>query len=260
MTERTLFPDNFHLIHEGEETIRATSIEAIEANADLVLHCDVIEAAISLMRHYVLRDDHRDQDDLHIRLLGIRTTNGLTSALQTLLSGYYQPSAQLQRDLIETSFLLDYLSIDRSLIKVWREANDKTLDQKFKPFAVRVALDEHYGHTEKKRAAEYKLFSQLASHPTPKGFAMIRRPDGTHECGPFFDETALIATLSELGKRAVGSAEIFERFFNRSTRLDYETQFAFYVPKLRWMEKFWGVPVDEAQLKGIRQAISRVAP
>ncbi len=258
MLAESHFPENFHLLHRGEETIRLRSIERIEASADLMLHAKVIEPAITLIRHYILRDEHKNQDDLHIRWLGVRLTNSLTAALQGLLSGYYQPSTLLQRDLIETGFLLNYLSLDLSRIKEWREADEKTLKDKFKPVTVRMALDEHYNHTEKKRATTYNLFSQLAGHPTPQGFAMIRRPDGMHECGPFFDETALVATLSEMAKHAISGTENFEKFFSRATRVDYESQFAFYVPKLRWLERYFNQPVDEKALSTMRQEISKI--
>jgi hypothetical protein len=59
------------------------------------------------------------------------------------LAGYYQNSVTLQRDLLETGFLIDYLAIDRAKIQEWRESNDKELQKKFAPVKIREALDAH---------------------------------------------------------------------------------------------------------------------
>lgn len=259
MTDGTdRFPENFEFLHAAEGRIRQQSIAAIEASADLTLHIHVIEAAINSMQHYILRDGHQDEDDLHVRLLGIRLSNGAMASLTMLLTGFYQSAALLERDIMETSFLLDYLSLDRSRVAHWRTADEKTLRDDYKPVTVRIALDDHYQHVGKKRAADYKLFSELASHPTPKGFAMLRRPGGDHEWGPFFDATALTATISELAKLAILSGETLERFFMRATRLDYETQFRFYSTKVRWFERFLDRPLDTSELANIRAALNRL--
>ena len=57
------FPENFGLIHDGEEYIRRESITAIEDD-DLSLHAEAVEGAVSIVRYYILRDDHRGEDVL----------------------------------------------------------------------------------------------------------------------------------------------------------------------------------------------------
>ncbi len=252
------FPANFALLHAGEEQIRQKTIELVESSSKFSLHATAIETTISLIRHYVLRDDHISDDDLAIRLLGIRIANGLGVSINLLLTGYYQASAIHQRDILETSFLLNYFGLHRSEIAVWRAGDEKTHRDRFAPITIRKALDDHYNHTTRKRAEAYKLICRLAAHPHPVGFAMFRGANGLHSCGPFFDSTALEATLSELAKEAVEVGEHFGEFFDRSTRLDYETQFAFYVAKVRWFAEFWGQPVDEVELNKLRATLNEL--
>lgn len=252
------FPANFALLHVGEEQIRQQTIHLIESSSNLSLHATAIEMTISLIRHYVLRDNLISDDDLTIRLLGIRVANGLSVSINLLMSGYYQASAVHQRDILETSFLLNYFGLHLSQIVVWRTGDEKTHRDLFAPVIIRKALDDHYNHTTRKREEAYKLICRLAAHPHPAGFAMFRGPNGFHSCGPFFDPTALEATLSELAKEAVEVGEHFGEFFNRSSRLDYETQFAFYVAKVRWFAEFWGQPVDEVELSQLRAALNDI--
>ena len=252
------FPENFRLIHEGEESIRLKSIATIEADDDLSLHAEAVEGAVSTLRYYIMRDDHRDEDDLFIRALGIRMANALTGAMQHLLAGYYQLAAMVARDLVETSFMVEYFSLDRTRLTRWRTCTDKERKAEFKPVAIRTALDKHHKHEGLKRAEAYELFSQLAGHPHPKGFAMLKGKDGLLQCGPFFDPTALSATLSELAKQSVIAGESFQTFFTRSSREDYENMYAYFMLRGRWFERFYDRPFDKKLAAAHRATIDQL--
>lgn len=252
-------PDNFKRLHEGEEFVRARSLEAVERADDLALHLATAEKAADLIHYFVHRDEHRDDDELTIRLLGIRMFNCLNATLKLLLSGYYQASTLQQRDMIETFFLLDYFLTDRSLIARWRLADDKALRSEFAPVSVRKALDARDAFEGQKRAALYKLFSSLAGHPHPRGFQLIRLPNGLHHCGPFFEDTPFRATLSELGKGAVQAGQIFSQFFGAVSKADYQMKLVFLEIQQRWMKHFLGQePVDSDQLDEMRAMIARL--
>lgn len=254
----TPFPENFGLIHAGEEHIRREGVSAIEADDDLSLHAAAVEGAVSILRYYIMRDDHQDEDDLFIRALGIRMANALTGAMQQLLSGYYQLAAMVARDLVESSFMLEYFSLDRKRVTRWRTCTDKERKAEFKPVTIRTALDKHHKHEGLKRAKAYELFSQLAGHPHPKGFAMLKGKDGLLQCGPFFDPTALSATLSELAKQSVVAGESFQPFFTRSTRADFENMYGYFVLKGRWFERFYDKPFDKKLAAEYRATIDRL--
>ena len=251
------FPENFATLHTGEEFVRARSIEAIEQSDDMILHLEICEAAADSIHYFIHRDEHHDEDDLTVRLLGIRLFNCLNATLKLALSGYYQASTLQHRDMIETVFLLDYFHDDRTLIAQWRTADEKVMRAKFGPVEVRKALDTRDGFTGKKRAEAYKLFSTLAGHPNPRGFLMLKLPDGNHHCGPFLEETALKATMSELAKSAIQAAGIFLRFFAPISRPDYETKIAFLEIQQRWFKRFFEKePLDVAQIEEMRTIIA----
>jgi hypothetical protein len=143
--------------------LRTESIEIIRDN-DLVLHLIVVELAMDLAD--VLRKFPTDDEDLKVaQILGMRTFNAFASSLKLALSGYMQNSALVLRDILETIFLLDLFRGQPLLIKEWRFADKKRIREKFSPVKVREALDKRYGHTAKKRAEIYQLFSELAAMP-----------------------------------------------------------------------------------------------
>lgn len=255
----TKIPDNFKRLHEGEELVRGRSLETIEQADDLLLHLQVSEKAADSIYHFIHRDEHRDDDDLTIRLLGIRMFNCLNATLKLLLSGYYQASTLQQRDMIETFFLLDFFLTDKSQITKWRQADERTLRNSFAPVVVRKALDARDSFAGEKRAAHYKLFSSLAGHPHPRGFQMFQLPDGNHHCGPFFDERPFRATISELGKSAVQAGGIFSQFFDAKSKVDFGIKITFLEVKQQWLKRFFGTePIDATELSEMRAMTARL--
>jgi hypothetical protein len=124
---------------------------------------------------------------------------------------------------------------------------------------VRKALDARDAFTGEKRAAHYKLFSSLAGHPHPRGFQLIQLPNGSHHCGPFFDEKPFRATLSELGKSAVQAGGIFTQFFTATSKADFQMKYAFLETKHRWLKRFFAQePVDSDQLDEMLALIERL--
>lgn len=246
-------PENFRRLHEGEEFLRAKSIEAIEASPDLLAHARLVESSMDVIDYFARQYPHADQDQLTIQCLGIRLFNGTASALKLVLSGYYQSSAFQQRDLLETTFLLDYFRTNRSQIAVWRAGNAKTLRDQFRPAKIREVLDDRDGFTERKRGKAYQLLCELASHPTPTGFRMLTPVSGGDaHCGPFFELTAMSAVLSELAKHLVQAAEVFHVFFDPRNRADCEMKIGFMEARGLWLEKFFGQPFDRRPVEEMR--------
>ena len=77
----TSFPDNFLRLHAGEEFLRAKSIEAIEADADLTMHAAALASSMDLIDYFARHYANETDDQLTIQLLGIRLFNGTASAL-----------------------------------------------------------------------------------------------------------------------------------------------------------------------------------
>ena len=189
----------------------------------------------------LLRQVPTDDEDMKvIQVLGMRTFNAFGASLKLALSGYTQDSALILRDILETVFLLNLFRRDRTLIERWRFADDKTRRREFSPAAVRKALDERDGFRERKREEMYRMFSELAAHPTMKSAYLMRpRKEGDAVIGPFIAPGTLEAVISEMGRLAVQVGEVLDPFFPETwadvlpSRADYARA------RAEWFETFY---------------------
>lgn len=236
-------PQNFSLLHRGEEDLRGKSIEAIERDPKLLLHFRITERAMDVLdvfRQYPTTDE----DFKVVLMLNLRTFNALASSVKLMLSGYYLFSAAILRDLLETAFLLDLFRTDAAAITTWRNADRRRRMKEFGPIKVREKLDARDGVTSMKRAKLYEQFSELAGHATMLSVAMLR-PKGMDALNtPFVDPTALEAVSSEMGRIAVQVGEIavaMARTNNEAFVLRFaDTATSFVDCKGEWMDRFYG--------------------
>jgi hypothetical protein len=241
--EVSKFPENFVSLHAGEEFLRTQAIAAIEASNDLRTHCALIESGMNLI-NYFSRDYVGVTDSERIlQHLGARLFNASASGLKLLLAGYYQASALQQRDMLETIFLLDYFSTDAALITQWQTSPPKERWSKFRPSIVRQALDKRDGFNMGRRKAAYDLLTELAGHPTPQGVIMLKPQGLDAHIGPFFDETALLAVLSELAKHVGQAGANFMNFFPLKEITDYRVNLAFRKANGHWFENILRAPL-----------------
>jgi hypothetical protein len=233
--EQTL--QNLSALHAEEERIRSISFQQVADNPKLAFQLEAIAASITVFVHFVNERPDETIDVRTVQHLGIRLCNSATSAFKLLMSGYYQPAAAQIRDLLETGFLLDYLSTDLKLITAWRETDDwKERDKLFGPKHVRRALDRRDGSTEGKRAEHYSELSTYAMHPNPKGFLLLRKSGSTLAgLAPFHDVEMLSALLHEESKDGLHAAEKFLTHFDIRTKADEATKSGFSEIVARWM-------------------------
>jgi hypothetical protein len=252
-------PENFHLLHEAEETIRGQSLEAIKASEHLRMHAEMIEHTMSTLWYFIREHQSLSDDVRTIQLFGIRLFNATASVLKLLLSGYYQTSVLQQRDLLETIFLLDYFRMDQSLIAEWRDSTDGVRRKKFSPATVRKALDKRDGFTTGKRADAYKMFCELGAHPTYLGFHMLTQETGGDVyTGPFFHIKSLKAGLEELAKHLANAGGIFINLLPRQPS-DIPACLVFSETQGQWAERFLGRPFDRSQIDELREVARTVA-
>ena len=204
---------NISRLHDEEENLRKRALEFVESHSRLQLHISVIHNAMDLAD--LFRQFPTDDEDVKlIQVLGMRTFNAFGASLKLALSGYWQNSALVMRDILETVFLLDLFKGDRKNIERWRLAGEKERKKEFSPFRVRKALDHRDGLQDKKREERYKRFSILASHPTMSSVDMMRpQEDGYAVSGPFFAPRFLNAVLTEMGCLAVEVGDALDSFF-----------------------------------------------
>lgn len=231
-------PENLAVLHSGEEFLRTKAIEAL-ADDRLRLHAEMIEQAMNMADR--LRQFQTEDEDLKlIQVLGMRTFNAFGAAVKLCLSGYYQNAALILRDVLETTFLIDLFRGDRTLIAQWRLADKASRLRDFKPVRVRTLLDDRDGFTERRRAAMYDMFSELAGHPTMQSVAMLRPKGMDAQIGPFFDITALEAVISEMARLAVQVGEQLDAFMPDPTGKALSLRHGFATAKRRWIARFYG--------------------
>jgi hypothetical protein len=260
MPEKLLiFPENFDLLHKGEEFIRSKSKEAVQKSDVLLHHLNMVAHSMNLIDHFARAYPHQSDDQLVVQLLGIRLFNSMAGAVQDLMAGYYQNAVMQLRDILEVSFLLDYFYSDKTLIAAWKGCSESDRNKQFSAFKVRTTLDERDGFTEKKRMEHYQLLCSLGAHASFQGFELLRPiVGGDAHCGPYFADRALDSTLSELAKVAVGAADNFKMFFDLRGVPDLETQLHFMEAQSAWFEKFFGRrPLDVGQIGKMRELLER---
>lgn len=235
----TVLPDNLDSLHSQEEQLRDKALALVGVDRRLGLHLAVTEQAMNLCD--VLRQYPTDDEDLKvIQVLGMRMFNAFGAAIKLALSGYIQNSALILHNVMETVFLVDLFRGEPARIAKWRFADTKRVKRDFSPVAVRKALDDRYGHTTRKREEQYKLFSELAGHPTMKSSWMMRpQKDGDAVIGPFIEKTSLEAVVSETGRLAVQAGQDISAFIPRDWEPGIEPRMSFAKAAQDWIDTFY---------------------
>lgn len=233
------FPEKFYCLYKQEEFLRSKALELIAANPNLAFHLAVIECAMDL--NDLLRQVPTEDEDFKVlQILSIRTFNAFGASIKLALSGYSQNSALIMRDILETVFLTDMFSKDGSTIKQWREAGSARERDKFRPINVRKFLDDHDGFKSEKRKAVYKMFSELAGHPSMQSMHMLRpHVGGDAVGGPFMEFITLQAVLSEMAKLAIQVGEIVSAFFPNDFHTATLLRADFIGKKEEWIKSFY---------------------
>jgi hypothetical protein len=137
----------------------------------------------------------RNEDAGEIQHLATRLFNSCAASISLLLEGYYQGSLILQRDVLETGFLLDYFWSAPAATSKWRMASAKERKTEYSPRQVRIELENV---DRVNRGPIYEAFCEHAAHPTPlKKLTTIR---GAEMVGPAFDQKKLFGCLGELAR------------------------------------------------------------
>ena len=201
--------DNLTSLHEHEEKLRAESLAAIEANVTLSDHWNQVAEAMNAI--YAFTHDHvqGSENELTLQYLGIRLFNAAGASIKLALSGYYQKAFHQVRDVIETYFLVDFLSTYPEKIDEWKRADEKKRVLHFGAGIIRNALDKRDGYTSGERKRIYGLISELASHPSYSGISMTTTGSANMaQVGPFFDQEKLTVWLNEFATRLSHAAVV----------------------------------------------------
>lgn len=258
----TQVPENLRSLHAGEEELREKSLDAVRADPDSLIHFEMVECVMDYLQFVRMNhlESEFDEELLIIQLLGARVFNSLAAAIKLILSGYYQAAASLLRDVLETGFLLDYFSTDRSLIQKWKQASEAERKRDFNPAKIRTALDGRDGFKERKREEHYKQLSSLAAHPTFRGLGMLR-PDSNADAqmGPFLAPNLLAATVQELVKVAIHAGQTCRKFFKPTTLPQYRGALHFLEKEAAWFKQVYGKDIYGKSMGEARRMIAELS-
>lgn len=147
----------------------------------------------------LLNPDHNVTDNqMTIKYIGIRAFNHAMVAFRNTLSGYYQTSYAIQRDLLEMSFLSDYFRSNPAEIAKWKAATNEERVKDFSPSSVYKKLDIRDGFREQKRKKMYQEYCEYGSHVSYPGIKLLTNDQNLVEIGPFYNEKKLINTIYDL--------------------------------------------------------------
>ncbi len=201
--------DNLTSLHKHEEELRAQSLAEIQAKADLSDHWTLIAEAMNAIYAFTHDHVHGSENELTLQYLGIRLFNAAGASIKLAMSGYYQKAFDQLRDVIETYFLVDYLSTYPEKIAEWKAADKKKRIADFGPGKIRNALDARDGYSSGERKKIYDLISEYASHASYPGITLTTRgPANMAQVGPFFDKDKLAMWLYEMALRVSHAAVI----------------------------------------------------
>ena len=230
--------ENLHSLHKHEEEIRAKSLETIKADGSLDNHLNIVGDAMNLIYAFSHDYQHQDDDELTYQLFGIRLFNASGASIKLALSGYYQKAFDHVRDVLETYFLLDYLTTHSGKLDEWKKSDKKARMKLFGPGVIRDALDKRDGDTSGERTKIYGLISEHASHISYRGFRLVTNEQNLGEVGPFYDRKKLGAWLEELAKRLNHAAVILAHDHTRMDRVLLATR-AHYLNRFNvWAAKY----------------------
>jgi hypothetical protein len=249
--------DNLESLHKHEGELHSKSVLEINSDPRLKDQLEIIQESLNLI--FDLTKSYKSQNDneLSIQYIGIRLFNAIVVSLKLLLSGYYQVSAIVQRDILETGFLLDYFLSNKEKIKEWKKSTNKERLKKFSPRVIREALDKRDGFKGKKRMQAYQLLCEYAAHPTYPGFQLVS-PKGLGELGPFFDDKFLRATIEELSLRVPLFVIIYLSHFDDlpTEFLKIRTDFLLHLKS--WAEKYLNTDLSHVDLETISEEVDEL--
>jgi hypothetical protein len=118
--------DNLHSLHEEEERLRALHVGFVESRKDLSDHVGLIAESMNIVYSIARDHPHGSDNELTMQFLGIRLFNTMACSIKLAYSGFYQNAFSALRDLLETYYLVDFLSFHRDEISAWSQQVRRT--------------------------------------------------------------------------------------------------------------------------------------
>ncbi len=195
-------PDNLKSLDEEEERIQRESLTLLQGDRETSDELQLIHDALDTVHSVVHEEQQTDKNLLAIQMLGARLFNSVAVSLKLMLRGYYQASFAIQRDLVETGFLLSYFGYKPEMVEKWRICTAAERKRLFAQATIRQALDHRDGFEGQKRREFYQVFCESAAHPTYPGMRLLA-PEKRVKLGPFLDNRYLRNCVWELTRLTI---------------------------------------------------------
>lgn len=249
-------PENLKSLHKQEEEIRTKSILEINADKNLKDQLDILQESLNMIFDITKSYHTKDNRELTIQYIGARLFNSIVTAIKLMLSGYYQGSVMLQRDIVEIGFLIDYFLSDKSKIEEWKNCSIKERMDKFSPAIVRKALDDRDNFQGKKRQEIYSLMSELATHPTYGGFKLLApSPSRDVHLGPFFDSKFLKHLIQELALRVPHFTVIYISLFEKLPLSFLKVRVEYFAKIKDWAQNYLKLDFSEIDIQSLQEQV-----
>jgi hypothetical protein len=131
-----------------------------------------------------------------VTFLGCRVLTSTLASLRLLLTGYYLQALAVQRDVLESTLLLQLFAVVPDAIGRWRTADARQRLREFGAGAINNALADRGIQT---RYDVYREFCELATHPSSVSRILTWRRDlRRHGVGPFVEPKTAHKVLLEI--------------------------------------------------------------
>jgi hypothetical protein len=181
-------PPSFLEWRQTEQVVEVRSLEFLAKNPpsqDLAVA--ITSAAQILFRHCARHPNDepcKHTDDEHaILYLGTRVFNATQASWCLLLRGYYGPALTVQREVVESTLLLQRFALQPVEIGRWRASSTEERLRNYGPSKNRRLID---ASGEPNLYWRFSQYSELAAHPTPRGRSLTTM-DGRYWTGPHFN-------------------------------------------------------------------------
>jgi len=204
-------PENLLSLWKAEDDLlpwAAKMILEVPHLSDQIAHVVTYMDCVDLVRQTGLKGER----GYGFGSLFIRIFDSFGSALCSSVSGKYRVCAFHLRDILETTFLADYLLAEDLHFQEWNKADQNQIRRKYGPAMIRKYLDTRDGFNEQKRKQHYQMLSALGAHPSPQGIELYKDGGKSVHSGPFKNRDSLQQCIEETGKLSFVSAPVLLKF------------------------------------------------
>ena len=246
-----ILPKNLETLYKEEEEIKTKSILEINTKPQLKDSLDIIYDSLNLIYDLTTSYRNPNNDELIIQYIGIRLFNDAVTSFKLMLAGYYQISFNIQRDILEVGFLLDYFTLYPNKIQHWKQCTDSQRRKFYAPSKVRKALDKRDDFTQKKRENIYKDMCKYASHVSYPGIKLVA-PNGLAKIGPFYNDKYLKSCIQELAMRVPYFTLIYSGLFNNLPPKFLKIKVAFLSSLNTWSHKYFNIKLENIDVNELK--------